>query len=170
MNEKPHKKVFPVELLRVKDGSLRFAHGSWHLTLELEKFDLPNCFENEFAEVYQAIETNIRIEFSDPSPEQMAGRIIQFDLPNEELEGSMYLGHAHHPIDIFELDASTLDAPPSKPCSISFKAKIVLTHEGLDYGPGVEYDDCLIAYKLQLTPEGEGWLIGPADPMPLAGS
>lgn len=166
----PKTRPFPIELLKVKSGSFCFTHGYWKLILGLEKFDLPNGYDGSYADMFRDIETKFEIDFVKQSPVQMAGQTVRFELPNNELDGSIYLEHAHHPVDIFELDARSLRFPPSEPCTLQLKFEIVLSHEGLAYAEHHEYGDCRLAYKLQLTPEDGGWIIGPADPIPLADS
>jgi len=165
MENTPKLQPFPTELLRVQSGSFRFNHDCWELHLDLFSFDLPNQYEDmEFKDNCRNIETNFRIDFVEVNPEQLQGREISFESPNNAIDGSIYIEHAHHPADLTLFDASHISFSSPTECELRVELSLDFTFEGLGFSEHLEYDASMLSYTLKLTPADNGWSISPADP------
>ena len=158
---------FPTSLLRILDGSLSKRSSGWCLELNLVPFDLPNGYPegDEFAENYKDIQTNIRIDFWDVKLRDIGGKALEFQSPNNDIEGSIYILHAHHPVDITKLDCTNFSAKRKKPGTMRLDAIFCLEFEGLGYSEDAEYSNTQCSFNLTLTPSKGGWDIEPTQPL-----
>lgn len=158
---------FPKPLLQVLNGSFRKQSNGWYLELNLAPFDLPNEYPDgdELSESYKKIETNFRIDFWDIQLEDFNGKTLEFEPPNNDIDGSIYIGFAHHPVDIIKLDGKKLPSNSDESGSLRIDAIICFEFEGLGYGEETEYGDTPCSFNLTLTPAQDGWDIKPTQPL-----
>ncbi len=156
---------FPGDRLHIKGGTLRHFSIMWSIELKLNPFDLPTNFEEgEFKKECENIETEFQIDFFYNSLNELQGRITKFEEPHDYVEGSLYIVHAHHPIDITYFDATDLSLESPRECELKVKFTIDFPFEGLEYDDDTDYNQCSLSYTLNLTPNEDGWSIGPASP------
>ncbi len=159
------KRMFPRDLLIIRGGQLSFRHHCWALRLKLEPFDLPSSFGDSFDEDYKAIDTSYDMDWLDHTPESLEGKRHTFPTPSESFDASIYLAHAHYPVDVVELDTTSLLAEPKIAATIQIKLFVDVEYEALQYSYDCFYRSFFVEYKLQLTPDENGWSIGPSAPI-----
>jgi hypothetical protein len=54
------------------------------------------------------------------------------------IDGSLYIEHAHHPVDVSSIEFGQI---VDGELPVKFKARFVLSHEGLQDDKGVDYED-----------------------------
>ena len=152
---------FPTDLLKVSYGSFKLRSNFWYLELNFHTFDLPNEHTDEFSDSYKDIETNFRIDFVETGFKDICGKCVEFESPNNTIDGSVYIGHAHHPVDVIKIDGTQLPQKKKKPGFLNFDAVICFQFEGLEYSEGVEFADTPCSFNLKLIPTKGGWDIEP---------
>lgn len=164
------QRTFPLEHLIIRGGQLSFRHHCWAIQLELEPFDLPSSFGDYFDEDYKSIATSFDMDLLEHTPKSLAGSIHTFPKPSESFDASIYIVHAHHPVDIVHLDATKLTDTLSGPVQLGIKLFVDLEYEGLQYDEKSSYKSFVVNYELQLTPQDNGWSIGPTTPLTVSDS
>lgn len=144
------KLPFPLELLVPQTGTLEFNDFGGSLDIPLEPFELP---------YWGKVETRLLIDCLPLAKEELAGlpgRRLRFKAGGsdpEAPEGSVYIGHAHHPVDLlsirFEQGAGGL-------LQVQISLLLAFDFEGLSAGDDCEYADT--AWEIGVT------LVAPAPP------
>ncbi len=140
------KKVFPIELIRFRPGTLvKFPH-SWCLTLPLAPFDLPHGFpkDDEYAEDYDNIKTEFSIDFVGIDPNLLPpAKHTYKEYDNSVIDASVYILDTHHLIDLLTLDTSTAGV-------FRFDGILRFEYQGLEYNSENGYQDSPISFEVIL--------------------
>jgi len=131
---------FPKDLIRPLKAVLTRQPNSATIVIDLEPFELPNI----------AVESDIVLDgiaLNEFDLEALEGQVLTFPVnpDNGYIDGSLYIEHAHHPVDVTKIE---FDAPSGPTCLVSFTIRFLLSFEGLrDYDADEDYED----FDLRLT-------------------
>ena len=125
---------FPRESLQPVEAVISGVPGDAAVTIPLRPITLAG----------EVVETTIHLEgVALPSldPRDLAGRSLEFPVNPAEgyIDGSVYIGHAHHPVDVTRI---TFSIAGDGGLVAKFSAKLVFTHEGL-----MDFEDVAVDFE-----------------------
>ena len=125
---------FPPEHIRPVEAVIRGVPGDAAITIPLRPFTLAG----------EVVETAIHLEgVSLPSldPRDLAGRTLEFPVDPAVgcIDGSVYIEHAHHPVDVTMI---TFRHGAAGGLVAGFRAEIAFSHEGL-----MDFEDTAVDFE-----------------------
>jgi len=128
------KEDFPLESLVPQIGTMTWNNFGASLDIPLEPFELPFAGK---------VETRILIDclpFEQGNAASLIGLSLEFpaDYRPERPEGSIYIEHAHHPVD---LTAISLRAAEGDEIEADLAVRFAFNFEGLAASEDSEYED-----------------------------
>lgn len=138
------KIAFPIDLLRPEIGYVSFEEFGASISISLPPFELSD---------HGKVDTKLLldcIELPSQSPADWAGKRFEFPInpAGGAIEGSVYMGHHHHPVDVTAIGFGALD---NGHIIARFQTRILFSFEGLSASEDSEYADAEWAFEIPLS-------------------